>query len=459
MALIEEASSVTEATPWNRVDESEVAVSQLQALLRIDTSNPPGNETVAARYLQQVLEKEGIAANLLESSPGRGNLVARLKGTGEAEPLLLVAHLDVVPADASQWEHPPFGGEIHDGWLWGRGALDMKHMAVMSATVLRRLQREGVRLKRDVILAAVADEESGCDAGSRFLVEHHPELVKAEYMLGEVGGYTLHLNGRRYYPVQVAEKGIAWLKLTVKGTPGHGSMPHDDNPVVKLGRILEKLGSRPLPQHNTPAMERFIRLVAPTQPVPARYVMPLLLQPSLSPTILDRLMPDKGTATSFKALLRNTVSPTVFEGGGNINVIPGEASVYLDGRTLPGHSAADLIDELRQLLGTEVTLTVVREAPPVVTEPESPLFECIRQEIAEADPEAMVVPYMIPGFTDAKQFSRLGTRCYGFAPVQMPEGVNFARLYHGHNERIPVDGLKWGLEVLYRVVKRFVAEP
>jgi acetylornithine deacetylase/succinyl-diaminopimelate desuccinylase-like protein len=442
--------------PGLQSDGSE-ALHHLQNLLRIDTSNPPGEEIKAARYLEGLLRDAGLEPLVLESAPGRGNLVARLAGDGSEPPLLLAAHLDVVPADPGKWEHPPFGGEIHDGWLWGRGALDMKHMAVMSAMVLKRLRREGVRLKRDVIFAAVSDEEAGCDAGSRFLVEEHPDLVRAEYMLGEVGGYTLHLNGRVYYPVQVAEKGVCWLKLTVTGTPGHGSMPHGDNPVVKLGRILQRLGAYSLPQHNTAPVERFIQLVAPTQPIPARYVLPMLLTPSMSSLILDRLMPDKGVADSFRALLHNTVSPTVLEAGRNINVIPGEASVYLDGRTLPGQSTANLIDEIRSLVGEEITLSVVREMPPVETEPETPLFRLISEVIAERDPGAIAIPYLVPGFTDAKQFSRLGTRCYGFTPVRFPPGVAFSKLFHGHNERIPIEGFSWGLETLYHVVRRFAA--
>src|SRR5262249_34168473 len=222
------------------------AVEHLGALLRMDTTNPPGNESICAEYLAESLRKDGIEPTLVEKGKGRANVVARIKGNGEAPPLLLGAHLDVVEADSKRWRHPPFSGDIADGYLWGRGALDMKNMAAMAVMVVKLLRRTGARLKRDVIFAGVADEEAGCDFGSKFLVEEHPDLVRAEYALGEVGGFTLHVQGRRFYPIMVAEKGLCWLRVRARGTPGHGSLPREDNANVRLARAVARLGRRRL---------------------------------------------------------------------------------------------------------------------------------------------------------------------------------------------------------------------
>ena len=250
-------------------DLGDEAVKHLQALIRIDTTNPPGNETPAAEYMGALLDAAGLPPTLIGETPERKNCIARLKGSGEKPPLLLCAHLDVVPAEAESWKHPPFGGEIHDGYIWGRGAIDMKHMAVMSALVVARLKQDGIKLVRDVIFAGVADEEAGCDRGSRFLVENHPDRVRAEYAIGEVGGATVHLgDGRAIYPVQIAEKGIVWMKLKARGSPGHGSMPRDDNAVVRLSEAVAKLGRTRLPHHLTPVAAGYLDALAETQGFP-----------------------------------------------------------------------------------------------------------------------------------------------------------------------------------------------
>ena len=430
-----------------------------QALLRLDTTNPPGTERPAADYLEQKLAEEGIETTLLESAPGRANLVCRHKGNGTAEPLLLTAHLDVVEAHAEHWTHPPFSGAIEDGCIWGRGAIDMKNMAAMCAAVMRRLAREKVSLSRDVIFAAVADEEAGCDHGSRFLVENHVDLVRAEYAIGECGGFSLHIAGSTFYPVQVAEKGICWVRATVRGEPGHGSMPRDDSAVIKLGEGIARLGKTPLPTHATSYVRDFLAALAAKQPALARPLLRVLTHPRLLPRVL-KLLPDRSIARSFGAILSNTASPTIVRAGAKINVIPGEAEVQIDGRTLPGQTDADMLLELAAVLGPEFELEVIRSAPPVVTEPiESPLYSVIKSSIEAREPEATVVPYLIPGFTDAKYFTKMGAKWYGFSPVRIDagSGIRFADMFHGHNERIPVDGLHWGTDLLYEVVTRFCA--
>lgn len=433
------------------------AQDMCQALLRFDTTNPPGNERIAADYLDGKLKEAGIQTTLLESAPGRANLVCRHKGNGSARPLLLTAHLDVVEAYAEHWQYPPFSGAIAEGCLWGRGAIDMKNMAAMSAAIMRKLARDKVELSRDIIFAAVADEEAGCDHGSRFLVENHKDLVEAEYAIGESGGFSLHLAGSTFYPVQVAEKGICWIRATVRGEPGHGSMPRSDSAVIKLSEGLARLGKAQLPTHPTKYVKDFLAALAAKQPAFARPLLRVLTHPRLLPRVL-KLLPDKSVARGFGAILSNTASPTVMRAGNKINVIPGEAEIQIDGRTLPGQTDDDMLRELQAVLGPEFELEVIRSAPPVVTEPiESPLFDVIKSKIEAREPDATVVPYLIPGFTDAKYFTRMGAKWYGFSPVRIEanSGIRFADMFHGHNERIPVDGLHWGTDLLYDVVTAF----
>lgn len=438
-------------------DLAEHATRLCQTLLRIDTTNPPGAERAAAEVVADELRGAGLEPKFLESAPDRVNVVARLAGTGEKPPILLTAHLDVVEAEASAWKYPPFSGIVADGCLWGRGAIDMKNMAAMCVAILTRLAREKTKLKRDIIFAAVADEEAGCDLGSRFLVENHPDLVRAEYAIGESGGYTLHLGKATFYPIQVAEKGICWVRARVRGEPGHGSMPREDSAVIKLADAIARLGETPLPVHVTPYVRDFVEGLASRQPGPLRPLLRRLLHPAVAPHILRRL-PDRGLARSFGSLLSNTASPTVLRAGSKINVIPGQAEAEIDGRTLPGQTEADFLRELSAVLGPEVALEVVKSVPPTTTDPvDSPLFSEIRAAILEREPGATVVPYMIPGFTDAKYFTRLGAKWYGFSPVKMPKGLRFADLFHGHDERVPVDGLAWGTDVLHDVVRRFCA--
>jgi acetylornithine deacetylase/succinyl-diaminopimelate desuccinylase-like protein len=430
------------------------AQTMCRDLLRMDTTNPPGNERPAAEYLRGKLTEVGYDPVLLESAPTRANLVCRRRGTGKAPPLLLAAHLDVVEAYPAYWKHPPFAGDIADGCLWGRGAIDMKNMAAMAAAVMRTLARDGVTLARDVIFAAVADEEAGCDFGSRWLVENHRALVEAEYALGEGGGFSLHLGGATFYPIEVAEKGICWIRARVRGEPGHGSMPRSDSAVIKLGQALAKLGASRLPVHPTPTVAGFLARVLAEQPSPLRPLLAFLTNPHVLQRILP-LMPDASVARGLSALLSNTASPTVVAAGAKINVIPDVAEVQIDGRTLPGQTDADLVRELGELLGPEIEFEIVKSAPPTVTQPvESPLYDVIEREVKRREPDAVVVPYLVPGFTDAKYFTQTGARWYGFAPVRIEKGsgIRFADMFHGHNERVPIAGLHWGADLLYSIV-------
>jgi acetylornithine deacetylase/succinyl-diaminopimelate desuccinylase-like protein len=444
-----------QATAGNLPTLADDAKRLCQQLLRIDTTNPPGNERPAAELVAAALAEVGLEPELLEAKPSRTNVVVRHRGTGKLPPLLLTAHLDVVEADPSKWQRPPFSGDEHDGCLWGRGAIDMKNMAAMCTAIVRRLAATRTRLGRDIIFAAVADEEAGCDLGSRFLVEHHRSKVEAEYAIGESGGFSLHLGNSTFYPVQVAEKGFCWIRARITGEAGHGSMPRHDSTVTRLGEALVALGEAHLPIHPTRYVSEFLDAIRARQPAFVQPLVKLVARPHLLARVA-RLVPGASVARSFSALLGNTAAATVVRAGNKTNVIPGVAEFEIDGRTLPGQTDADLLAELRAVLGPDVELEIIKSAPPTVTEPiASPVFDVIKRQVEARERDATVVPYMIPGFTDAKYFSQMGARWYGFSPVKLEKGsgIRFADMFHGHNERIPVAGLAWGTELLDAVIR------
>lgn len=439
---------------WPRVTDE--AVEHFKALLRIDTTNPPGNERAAADYIARVLEREGIGCEIFESAPGRASLVARLAGNGKKAPLLLNGHLDVVGVEPDRWEHPPFAAEEHDGMIWGRGAIDMKNMVTMSLMTLVLAKRLGLELDRDLIFAAVADEEAGSRHGALYLVEHHPALVRAEYVLNEVGGHTLHMGASRFYPIQVSEKGICWFELEAEGEPGHGSMPHPKNPVVILSKAIAALGKLRLPQHATPVVDQFLRTLAAGAPLAQRKLLPLLLQPRLASHLLDVLEKQSfDQAIGLNAMLRNTANPTMLDAGRKVNVIPSTARATIDGRVIPGQSVDDFLRDVQRVIGDHIKIKVFEQHDGTVFSADTPLYDAICRTLARHDPSATPVPYMIPGFTDSFAYARLGAVCYGFAPVKLGPELNFTRMYHGHNERIPRAGFAWGQRVLFETVTDF----
>lgn len=438
---------------WEEVTSE--TIRHLQALIRIPTVNPPGNELPAAEYLAEVLSAEGYDPLVLESAPGRGNVVARYRGQGEAPPLLLLSHLDVVPVEPEKWERDPFGGEMADGFVWGRGALDMKSVAAMQLMVMLLLARERVPLARDVIFAATADEEAGGLYGIGFLVDHHLDLVRAEYALTEFGGFPLDMGGKRIYLCQVAEKGICWVRMRARGTPGHGSVPHGDNAVVKLAEAVARLGRVSLPFHRTDAVAGMIGGMAEALGGVRGLIFRGLLHPTLSPFILQRLIRNPQQVHYLHALLHNTVSPTVLRAGGKTNVIPSEAEAELDGRILPGQDLDSFLTEVRAVVGEGFELEPIMVAPPVASDYRTPLFAAMAEGLRRHDPDAAVVPMMMTGGTDAKHLARVGIPCYGFSPLRLPPDMNLLQMVHGHNERVPVDGLAFGVRVLYEVITDF----
>jgi acetylornithine deacetylase/succinyl-diaminopimelate desuccinylase-like protein len=423
----------------------------LQELIRFDTTNPPGNEVACIEFVQQHLEQAGCETQIYAKDPARPNLVSRLPG-GDAPPLLLYGHVDVVTTAGQRWTHPPFEARLEHGYLWGRGALDMKGGVTMLLQAFLRAKREGISLPGDLVLAVLADEEGGGNLGAGFLVEEHPELFAGmRYALGEFGGFTLPIAGKRFYPVQVAEKQICWLKATIRGPGGHGALVQRGGTVARLGKLLRDLDRKRLPVHVTPVVREFVERIAAELPRKEATVMRSLLKPRLADPAL-RLLGER--AATMEPMLRNTVNATIIRAGDKINVVPSEIEVELDGRALPGFTPDEVIGELRTVVGDDVELELVRHDPsPSI--PDLGLFETLAGVIGELDPGGIPVPLLQIGVTDGRFLSRLGVQTYGFLPMRLPADFAFTKLIHAADERIPVDALDFGAECVWRAVQRF----
>ncbi len=430
-------------------------VGFLRDLIRCDTSNPPGNERPAVDYLDAVFKKEGFDTVIVEPAPRRANIVTRLKGDGSKRPLLLSAHLDVVPALEPGWKQPAFSGAVHDGYIWGRGAVDMKHMAAMSLWTLLELKRKKVRLARDVIFAGVADEEAGGRFGAGYLVDHRRDLIDAEFCLTELGGMAVPMNGRFLVPVQVAQKGYVWFRLKAKGQAGHGSRPKPGSAVEKLAAAVHKLSTQGLEYRLTASTRAFLDGVRSLQSPLHSAALKGLYSAGTAGTTL-KLLPEERRSV-FYAMLHNTASVTGLSAGVKVNVIPGEATAEVDGRFLPGVTQAQYLDQVRAVVGPDVELEPFDSAEPLEIEHQSELWDVIERVMTRRLKNVKVVPNMIPGMTDAKDFDRAGIKTYGFAPVALEADEPFADLYHAPNERISVAGFQVGASWLHEVVKEFCA--
>lgn len=433
-------------------------VELLQNLISFDTSNPPGNERECVRYISKLLCAVDIETHLLSKDPHRPNLVARLKGKDKhVPPLLVYGHVDVVPAgDVNAWEYPPFEGKIADGFVWGRGALDMKGPIAMMVSAFMKAKTEETKLPGDVVLCILSDEEEKGECGARFLVEHHPELFKGiRYALGEFGGFTLYVGGKKFYPIEVAQKQKCGLKAIIHGPSGHGAAHMQDGTMAKLAKFLDQLDKAALPVHVTPEAEKMFKAMADVLPFPTGWVLRQLLKPKRTDFILKRLG-KKGEI--FIPLFHNTVNATIVQGGDKINVIPDKIEVQLDVRLLPGFEPDDMVKELRPIIGRDVELELLffDEGPEEV---DMALFATLAGILKEADPGGIPIPLMITGSTDARFFTRLGIRTYGFIPMQLPEDLNFFSLAHMPNERIPLESLEFGSKAIFQAMQRFHVTP
>ncbi|MDR1187722.1 MAG: M20/M25/M40 family metallo-hydrolase [Bifidobacteriaceae bacterium] len=421
------------------------AVEFARTLIRFDTTNTgderSAGEREAAEYVMGLLQDWGHEPQYFESEPKRGSIVLRLEGQDHNRgALVLHGHLDVVPADRSEWSADPFGAEVRDGAIWGRGAVDMKDMDAMILAVVEWWSKRGVKPPRDIILCFFADEEAGGVLGSRWLVDNHPELFAgATEAVSEVGGFSVDIAGQRAYLLQTAEKGIAWLKLIAEGTPGHGSAVNADNAVRHLVDALARIAAAPWPVNLTPTVEALLRGAAELAG----------LKPDLEdPQAIDELLNVFGPARRFVgASIATGVNLTSVSGGGKVNVIPRTAEGTIDMRPLPG-DAANARAKIDQLTGPRVRIEPINEDIALEAPLDAPLVEAMRQALAKADPDATALPYMLAGGTDGKALARLGINNYGFAPLRLPPGFDFTAMFHGVDERVPVDSLRWGTGVL-----------
>jgi len=417
-------------------------------LIRFDTSNPTGSERAAAEWVVGKLDEVGVASRLYESEPGRASVVARVEGADRSRPaLLLHGHLDVVPADPGEWSVHPFSGEERDGFIWGRGAIDMKDMDAMLLAMVRQWATTGERPPRDVVVAFVADEEAGGVKGARFLVDNHPEEFEGcTEAVSEVGGFSVTLpNDVRMYPIQSAEKGMAWLRLVARGRPGHGSMRHEDNAVTRLAEAVARIGRYEFPVVMTKTVRQFLEALAEQLGVDIDVDA---AERADIEALLGRL---GGLARMIGATLSNTANPTMLEAGYKSNVIPGAASAVIDGRFLPGHEE-EFERQVDVLIGSGIVREWVHRDQAVETDFDGPLVEAMAAALRAEDGAALPVPYTMSGGTDAKSFERLGMRCFGFSPLLLPADLDFAAMFHGIDERVPTDALRFGVRVLQRFV-------
>lgn len=427
----------------------------LKQLIRFDTTNPPGNEVACIEYIRTLLNAAGIESTLLALDPARPNLVARLRGRGDAPPLLLYGHVDVVTTEHQTWTHPPFDAVEADGFIWGRGTLDMKGGVAMMLAAFLRAKAEGVSLPGDVILTVVSDEEVGGIMGARYLVEQHAErFAGVRYAIGEFGGFTFHTAGKRFYPIMVSEKQSCAVRATVRGPGGHAAFrAPQGNAIGKLARFLTQLERRRLPVHVTPIAKLMIEKLASASPRLQATTLRQLLNPALTDRILDLL----GTqVATFDPLLHNTVNATIVRGGEKSNVIPSEITVELDGRMLPGVTQDEMLSELRDLAGPDVEFEAIYPPEPGPSDtPDMGLFATLADILGTFDPGGIAMPYLLAAVTDARFFARIGIQTYGFLPMRLPEGWNFTQLIHAADERIPVEAVAFGADAIYTALQRF----
>lgn len=427
-------------------------VEILQRLIQFNTTNPPGNEAACINYIRELLNEAGIESTLIAKDPHRPNLIARISGEGKAPPLLMYGHVDVVTTENQPWQHPPFEGKLLDGYVWGRGALDMKGGVAMMVAAFLRANAEGLRPPGDVVLAIVSDEEANGTFGAKFLVEEHPELFKGiKHAIGEFGGFTLTIGGKRLYPIMISEKQICWIKATVRGAGGHGSMPVKGGAMARLAKLLKALDENDLPVHVSPPARMMVEAMASALGGVQGMILGQLTNPALTDFILKTLGKRGWT---FYPLFRNTASPTILHGSSKINVIPGEVSIELDGRLLPGQTPETMIRELQNIVGDDVQLDVV-QFEPGPAEPDMSMFDTLAGILKEADPDGTPIPLLLSGVTDGRFFTQLGIQTYGFLPLTLTEDFNFTSVIHAADERVPAAAIEFGAQAIFKALGRF----
>jgi acetylornithine deacetylase/succinyl-diaminopimelate desuccinylase-like protein len=441
----------------------EEVTSLLSNLIRINTTNPPGNEIEAAKYLAKNLKEDDFVCELFESAPGRGSIVTRLKGSGGKPSLLLLSHLDVVAANPREWSVDPFGGVVRNGFVWGRGALDMKGMTTIEIMTMKLLKRNDVKLKGDVVLAATADEERGGHAGAGWLAANCLEKVQADFVLNEGGGMAIPTDGKNIYGVQTAEKGILWLRIRTKGRPGHGSVPGGaDNAIMRMNNVIERLGNHRSKIVLIPTVRKFLTQIAKTDKRLQKDLTSLLEKPELADHVLDAVArQNEYMAEEIRARMRMTITPTMIRAGVKENIIPSECEAVFDCRVLPGQSPDQAMREIKELLkdvGLEkLEFETIEANDPSESASDTSLYWLIEDVLKEFEPSCVVAPVLMTGGTDSRFFRKVGSVCYGFHPLRADiPYAEMQKTIHGIDERISVENLVFGTSVLYDLVKRFL---
>jgi len=429
------------------------AIQHLQEYLRIDTVNPPGNEIEGVRFFKKIFDAESIPCQVFEPSPGRGNLLAMLKGNGKKRPVLLLSHMDVVTVEKEQWSVDPFAGVIQDGYLYGRGALDDKSMGIVEMMALLILKREKVSLERDVLFLATADEETGGNWGVEWAIENISSLREAEYALNEGGYVILNQEGvADYYEISSGQKVLFQLQLKTKGTSGHGSMPRPDNPNVKLVQSLEKVAKWETPYNLIPMVKEYFLKMAPKQPPDERTFFEDIEKALRDPAFSKRLTSNP----IYNAMVRDTISLTILQGGSKVNVIPSESTATLDCRLIPGSPKEIFLKEIKKRLGDEVEVEVISESRSLPPSPfDTDLFRAIQRFAAKNDPGCPVVPHLLPGATDSRLLREKGIITYDFCPFRLTEEEMM--IIHGNDERIALENLRFGMKMLVEILKEVAA--
>ncbi len=428
-------------------------ITVLRDLIRLDTTNPPGNEAAAVKVLQELIEAAGVKTTILSKDPERPNLLARITGRGEAPPFLMQGRVDVVTTADQAWDYDPFGAEIVDGFLWGRGTLDMKGAVVMMVHAFVRLAESGEPPAGDVILAVLSDEENSGHFGAKYLVENHPEhCADVKYCIGEFGGFPLTVAGTRFYPIQVAERLCVRFEIVLSSAGGHGSLPQRGGAMARLGKVLTALERKRIPVHISPATRLMVEGMAEHTAGVAQRALRMLLNDRTADAAF-RLLP--GQLGVLEPVFRNTVSPTIVRGGDKHNVVPAEIRLTLDGRMVPSSSPDEMAAELRAIVGPDVGIEYSVDGKPGPSEPDLSLFPLLADVVRRRDPDGVPVPFLMPAATDGRWFAELGIQPYGFTPLLLPDGFAFQELAHAANERIPVSAVEPGAEMLFELLEEY----
>lgn len=452
------------STPLNQSVREEVT-SLLQKLIQINTTNPPGNETAAAQFLSRELSSEGFECEIIESKPSRGSVITKLKGTGEGPSLLLLSHLDVVAANPNEWSVNPFSGEVKDGFVWGRGALDMKSMTAIEVMTMKLLKRNNVKPKGDILLAATADEEKGGFDGAGYLLAKYKDRIYADYVLNEGGGTAVPTKNGNVFTVNAAEKGILWFKIKAKGTPGHGSTPNvADNAVLCINSIINKLASYTPEIRFIPTVKGYLEEIAKKNPALQKPFSEMQANPEHSEQILDALARQgEPLAEEIRPRIKMTLTPTMISGGVKENIVPSECEAIFDCRLLPGQTVEETLALIKSLLSDvgleKLSLEIIHAHEGSESPMQTPLYNAISSVLREFEPNCSVSPTLMTGGSDSHFFREEGSVCYGFHPMHPEPPVNgrFIKREHGIDERISVDNLVFGTNVMFETVKKFMA--